>query len=129
MSLERACACGGGATYDACCGPLHRQERCASTAAELMRSRYCGYAVGALDHVFRTWHPRTRPDEIEATPGLTWLGLTILGTEAGGPDDTDGVVEFRAGFRTAAGPGELHERSSFTRRAGRWVYVDGDIYP
>ena len=91
-----------------------------------MRSRYAAYAVGDLDHVFRTWHPRTRPDEITASPGLTWTGLTIVSTSGGGPDDDTGQVEFRAAYRTADGAGLLHELSRFERRAGRWVYVDGD---
>jgi len=37
------------------------------------------------------------------------------------------VVEFRARHRTDAGSATLHERSRFARRAGRWVYLDGDV--
>ena len=92
-----------------------------------MRSRYAAYALGHLDHVFRTWHPRTRPDEVTPSPGLTWTGLEVLATVAGGPDDDTGEVEFRAHYRTPSGDGALHERSRFGRRAGRWVYVDGDV--
>jgi SEC-C motif-containing protein len=88
-----------------------------------MRSRYAAYAVGDLDHVFRTWHPRTRPDDLAPTPGLTWTGLEILDTVAGGPDDETGVVEFRASYTLGGRAEVLHERSTFTRRAGRWVYV------
>ena len=88
-----------------------------------MRSRYAAYAVGDLDHVFRTWHPRTRPDELTASPGLTWTGLEILDLVDGGPDDATGIVEFRASYPDASGPGVVHERSTFVRRAGRWVYV------
>jgi SEC-C motif-containing protein len=124
---HRVCPCGSGTSYDACCGRLHRGAASAATAEELMRSRYAAYAVGDLDHVFRTWHPRTRPDVITASPGLTWTGLTILSTDRGGPDDDTGEVEFRATYRTAEGTGVLHERSRFERRAGRWVYVDGDV--
>ena len=29
-----------------------------------MRSRYSAYARRLEDYVFRTWHPRTRPDEV-----------------------------------------------------------------
>ena len=29
-----------------------------------MRSRYSAYAKGLGDYVFRTWHPRTRPDDV-----------------------------------------------------------------
>ena len=91
-----------------------------------MRSRYAAYAVGDLDHVFRTWHPRTRPDDLTPDPALTWTGLEVLGVEAGGTDDDDGVVEFVARYRTPAGDGVLHERSTFVRRGGRWVYVEAD---
>ena len=94
-----------------------------------MRSRYSAYAVGRTDYVFRTWHPRTRPVDVEDSPGLSWEGLEILGTRDGGADDVTGVVEFRARYRTREGAGALHETSRFERRAGRWVYVDGDVAP
>jgi SEC-C motif-containing protein len=110
-----------------CCGPLHDNRVPASTAEELMRSRYSAYALGRLDHLYRTWHPLTRPDEITPVPGLTWTGLTVGSVEAGQPHDDHGFVEFDAAYRTAAAPGVLHERSRFTRRAGRWFYLDGDL--
>jgi SEC-C motif-containing protein len=92
-----------------------------------MRSRYAAYATGRLDHVFRTWHPRTRPTEDEPVPGLTWTGLRVLGTVDGGPGDTTGRVEFEARYRDAGGSHVLHEDSRFERRGGRWVYVDGRV--
>lgn len=118
------CPCGSGSPYDDCCQPLHDNRVQASTAEQLMRSRYSAYAVGRLDHVFRSWHPRTRPDEIEPSPGLTWTGLTIVHTVGGQPTDDEGVVEFDARYRTTIGSGVHHERSRFRRRAGRWVYLD-----
>lgn len=127
MNLQRDCPCGLQTTYDACCGRLHNGAAQAATAEELMRSRYSAYAVGNLDYVFRTWHPRTRPDDLSPDPALTWTGLTILDTSAGGPDDETGEVEFIATFRKHNTPGQLHERSRFTRRATHWLYLDGDI--
>ncbi len=126
--LTPACPCGrtrGGSVlgFDECCGPLVRGELQAGTAEQLMRSRYTAYALGELDHVFRTWHPRTRPADLSLDPGLTWLGLRICDVEAGSSDDDTGTVEFIARYRDATGPNELHERSTFARRAGRWVYV------
>lgn len=129
MSLQQSCPCGSGATYDACCGRLHRGAAQAVTAEELMRSRYAAYALGETDHVFRTWHPRTRPADLAPDPALTWTGLEVVATTAGSATDETGEVEFRAQFRGARGPGVLHERSRFARRAGRWVYVDGDLDP
>ena len=60
-----------------------------------MRSRYAAYAVTDADHLFRTWHPRTRSDAAP-DPRVRWTGLEVLDVVAGGPDDTDGVVEFSA---------------------------------
>lgn len=114
--LQRECPCGSTAPYDVCCGRLHRQAAHAGTALELMRSRYSAFVVGDLDHVFRTWHPRTRPDDLEPDPSLTWTGLEIVGS---GED----WVEFVASFDRDGVPGQRHERSVFERRRDRWVYV------
>ena len=116
------CPCGSGATYDECCGPVVRNERPPDTAEALMRSRFSAYALGDVDHVFRSWHPTTRPDDLSELPQLDWLELEILDVVDGSPSDDTGVVEFRA--RHAGGV--MHERSRFVRRAGRWVYLDGE---
>jgi SEC-C motif domain protein len=115
---------------------LHAGERPAATAEELMRSRYCAYVVGDMDYVWRTWHPRTRPEAL--TPSdAQWTGLEILDTVAGGEGDDHGEVEFRAHYyrsrRSGKGAREerkglLHERSHFAVRARRWFYVDGELF-
>jgi SEC-C motif-containing protein len=117
------CPCGSSEPYDACCGPAVRNERPADTAEELMRSRYTAYALGDVDHVFRTWHPATRPDDLASLPDLEWTGLDVVDVVEGDVTDDAGVVEFRA---TYVG-GSLEERSRFVRRAGRWVYLDGEV--
>lgn len=122
----RTCPCGTGDAYATCCRPLHEQQRLADTAEELMRSRYSAYAVRADDHVFRTWHPRTRPEDVTTSPALRWEGLDVLETAGGGEDDERGTVEFVARWVTDDQRGAMHERSRFERRAGRWFYVDGD---
>ncbi|OCB47800.1 zinc chelation protein SecC [Mycobacterium malmoense] len=123
--MNEPCPCGGGEDYRACCGPLHDGELQARTAEELMRSRYSAFARGDADYLFRTWHPRTRPSDVTVDPDITWTGLSVLDAIAGGPDDDGGEVEFIARFESAGGPGSLHERSRFERRAGRWFYLDG----
>ena len=118
--IGSACPCGSSLPYDACCGPLHRGARQASTAVELMRSRYSAYAVGHLDYVFRTWHPRTRPADLSLEGGPTWVGLTV--GEYG-----EDWVDYAAAWIQAGETGVLREHSRFEQRAGRWFYVDGDI--
>jgi SEC-C motif-containing protein len=127
--LQRDCPCGSGSPYDACCGRLHRGAAEAATAEELMRSRYAAYAVTHADHLFRTWHPRTRPEHVLGTPATSWTGLELLDVVGGGPEDGTGIVEFRAFYRDATGDGVLHERSTFVRRGGRWVYVSPEQSP
>ena len=127
------CPCGGvpqGVSLASCCGPVLTGERQAPTAQALMRSRYTAYAVGDGAHLFRTWHARTRPDDVDPDPRVRWVGLTIVDVVDGGEDDAEGVVEFRAQWVSDdEGPrrrGEVHERSRFVRRGGRWVYLDGE---
>ncbi len=123
------CPCGSGESFGSCCLAIHRGERQPDTAEQLMRSRYSAYAVGDLDYVWRSWHPRTRPAALPADSGLTWTGLKILDTVDGQPGDQTGEVEFRAHDRHGARTGTLHERSRFAVRARRWLYVDGDLFP
>lgn len=117
MALQQTCPCGSGATYDGCCGRLHRGAAQAATAEELMRSRYAAYAVGDVDYVFRTWHPRTRPPDLSPDPALTWTGLTVV-------DSGTDWVEFVAAYERDGVAGEMRELSGFERRGGRWVYVE-----
>lgn len=119
-----ACPCGSGRDLDACCGPLVDDGVPAETAEQLMRSRYTAFVLGRPEHLWRTWHPRTRPDEVELPP-VEWTGLTVVHVESGGTDDSSGVVGFEAAFTGADGPDVLRELSRFERRGGRWVYVEG----
>ncbi len=127
------CPCGGapvGAAIGECCGPVIEGERRPETAEELMRSRYTAYALADGEHLFRTWHPRTRPPSVEPEPWVRWVRLEVLDVVDGGPHDSTGVVEFRASWVAGEGRtlqrGELHERSGFERRAGRWLYTGAD---
>lgn len=122
ISEETRCPCGTGETYGACCARLHRGER-AATAEQLMRSRFSAFAVGDADYLRRSWHPRTRPRDLDLDDGLRWTRLDVLNTSGGGPFDTEGTVEFRAHYRQGGRPGSLHENSEFTRVDGHWVYV------
>ena len=99
----------------------------ARTAEDLMRSRYAAYAVGDLDYVWRTWHPRTRPETLTSSDEV-WTGLEIIDLVAGSEGDEAGVVEFRAHYCRHGRRGTLHERSHFAVRARRWLYVEGELF-
>ena len=125
MSAESACPCGSGRDYAACCGPIHAGEP-APTAEALMRSRFSAFALGDTAYLLHSWHPSTRPVDLEPDPDVVWRRLQLVDTVAGAPDDAEGIVEFRASYRGSDGAGVLHERSRFVRVEGRWVYLDGE---
>ncbi|WP_242491700.1 YchJ family protein [Actinomyces minihominis] len=98
-----------------------------NTAEELMRSRFSAFKEGDRDWLLASWHPSTRPANLDLSGNPVWRGLQILDTRAGGTDDTEGIVEFRATYLTNDGIQVMHERSNFVREDGRWYYVDGAV--
>lgn len=127
MNADNACPCGSGKAYTACCGPYLDGGQRPATAEALMRSRYSGYVLARKDYLLRTWHGSTRPGTLDFNDAGTvrWLGLKIVRTEAGGPDDARGVVEFVARYKVGGKAHRLHEISRFVREGGRWFYLDG----
>ncbi|MFJ1751728.1 YchJ family protein [Kitasatospora sp. NPDC088134] len=119
------CPCGLPARYADCCGRLHRGEAAATTAEQLMRSRYSAFAVRDEPYLLRSWHPDFRPTTVDFDPTLRWERLEILGTTEGGPFHTVGAVEFRAHFRQGGRAGAMSEDSRFVRHHGEWMYLDG----
>ena len=125
---QSSCPCGG-RSYGLCCGPLHRGERRADTAEQLMRSGYSAFARGEVDYLIAT-HPQPGLSESERRLALghacrqtRWLGLTVLAVSGGGPRDLEGTVQFEARYRG----GVLKETSLFARKGdcltGPWLYV------
>lgn len=122
-----ACPCGSGRGYAACCARLH-EGAVAATAEELMRSRYAAFAVGESDYLLRTWHPRTRPEDLDLDPRQRWTSLRVVSTDQGGPGDETGSVVYVARYLGVDGkPHEFREHARFARRGRRWVYVDGEM--
>ena len=125
---QSSCPCGG-RSYGLCCGPLHRGERWADTAEQLMRSRYSAFARGEVDYLLAT-HPELDVPEQQRRRALErscrqirWIGLTVLTVSGGGPCDLEGTVRFEARYRG----GVLKETSLFAREGdcltGAWLYI------
>lgn len=126
MTSGRAelCPCGGD-SFDTCCGPTLAGDR-ANTPEQLMRSRYTAFVLGRSEHLLDTWHPGTRPSELELDRRIQWLGLEIVDAPAVPEGSPRGRVEFIADFRGPQGRlDQLHENSRFVLQSGRWWYLDG----
>jgi SEC-C motif domain protein len=131
MTLESACPCGTEATYDACCAPIHRDIQQAATALQLMRARYSAFVKCDIDFLHDSLARELRGDFDRVTASAwaksEWLGLEVLGHEAGAGTDSEGQVEFVARFRLRGVLQKHHERARFLREDGAWRYNDGEL--
>jgi len=126
------CPCGSGNDYAGCCEPFIKGESNPETAEQLMRSRYSAYVLEEISYIHDTLHPDARADWDEKgarewSKSSTWNGLEIVGTEAGGPGDETGKVEFIAGFFMEGKQLIHHELAVFEKSAGRWYFKDGEM--
>jgi SEC-C motif-containing protein len=122
------CPCGLDQPYGDCCARAHRGRQPA-TAEELMRARFSAFTLDEAAYVLSSWHPATRPAEVEPDPDLRWMRLEVIESTGGSLFDAEGVVEYRAHYRDRGRPGDLHERSRFVRHEGGvWAYW-GPILP
>lgn len=131
MSL---CPCGSNRELEECCRPIIKGSRRAQTAVELMKARYVAYTTGDVNFIISSHDPETRENvSKEATEewsrSARWLGIEILSTIGGSPDDDDGVVEFVASFELEGKKINHHEKSYFKKINGNWFFVDGQIVP
>ena len=94
-----------------------------------MRSRYSAYVLLREDYLLRTWHESTRPQSLDFSDAAItkWLGLKIIRSEAGGPDDQHGMVEFAARYKIGGKAQRMVEISRFVRENGGWLYLDGAL--
>lgn len=119
---QAPCPCGTGQTYGDCCQPCH-QGRPAPTPEALMRSRFSAFVIGDTDYLTVTWHPQTRPRDLDLAGSPDWVSLRILGH---GERGHQGEVHFQAFYREGPNWGCLEENSRFEKIEGRWYYLDGE---
>ena len=100
-----------------------------------MRSRYVAYTAANISYLKATLAPEKRKefDEAGAREWATkskWIGLEIMNTKQGGPDDSKGVVEFTATYRLNGKGIDHHEVAEFRRDKdeNRWYFVDADSH-
>jgi len=125
--MSQLCSCGSHIDFDDCCGGIINGTRQADTAEQLMRSRYTAFTIANVDYLMRSHHSKSRPTRdrkqiLAWAKSVKWMGLTIIRTEKGQPDDLVGFVEFRAMFIEDGELSQIHENSRFERESGRWVY-------
>lgn len=126
---SRLCPCQSVKPFAQCCQVFLSEKKKARTVTQLMRSRYCAFALGGYgDYLFKTWHPSGRgslsADDL-AHRDVQWTNLEIIHSYQNG---NTGEVEFIAHFANEDGSQSVHhERSTFVREKGQWLYVAGQV--
>lgn len=95
-----------------------------------MRSRYTAFVKTEVDYIFETTHPDqqqgyNREGIRSWSKNSDWMGLEILETTDGGPEDKTGMVEFIARYRKNGQRQEHHEIAEFVKKDDRWYFKDG----
>ncbi|MDX1295478.1 MAG: YchJ family protein, partial [Sulfurimonadaceae bacterium] len=124
------CPCGSEKEYETCCGEIHRGERKAESALELMKSRYSAFVVGNGRYLVDTAVPENRYEAdvalIEEHAKQTqWLGLQIVDSSE---SEETATVEFKAFYKEEENIKVLHEKSRFVKTDGAWFYAEGELY-
>ncbi len=123
------CICGKAKKFALCCGQYLTGKQYAKTPEQLMRSRYCAYALGGYgEYLINTWHPMMSKQlaaEDLSIRQYQWIKLEVLNKKQSGDQ---GTVEFKAYYQDQQGVEHvLHENSFFQRIAGKWLYVGANL--
>ncbi|AXT55272.1 Sec-C motif domain protein [Aquimarina sp. MMG015] len=122
------CYCGKDKSYNNCCGTVHKDILKASTAEDLMRSRYSAFVLTNGDYLMKSHHSTTRPLKekksiVTWAKSVNWVKLEVLNTTDGLEYDMKGTVEFKAFYFEKNKIECIHENSAFIKENGYWVYL------
>ena len=117
------CLCGSKKIYNDCCGKFINSILAVKNPEQLMRSRYCAYALKNEIYLLNSWHQSTRPDSLDLENDSTqWKKLKIIST-------TENNVHFVAYFTQDTLNREkiyaLTEISRFIKDKN-WQYLEGE---
>ena len=123
------CPCCSGKLYTECCKPYHNGSL-PPTPLDLMRSRYCAYALKNARYIIETTHPKSPYFEkdrkkwekgiLEFCTTTQFIKLDIINT-------AEETVHFAAHLRQSGKDFVLDEQSHFQKVDGKWLYVSGII--
>lgn len=91
-----------------------------NTPEELMRSRYDAFVRMDGEYLAKTTTKDT-PTDMSAYANIEWLKLEVI-------DAVDCEVEFKAYYRQDDQIYLLHERSTFVKLDGKWLYDSGELF-
>ncbi len=135
MNAEMPCPCHSQKLYRDCCERYHKGEP-PENALALMRSRYAAYALGLVDYIIATTHPKNshyledhtkwKEEILRFSQATHFEGLTIHEFV---DDAQTAYVTFTAILKQKGNDASFTEKSRFEKVDGRWLYRDGQMIP
>lgn len=119
------CYCKSGKDFDNCCGYVIQNG--ATTALELMKSRYSAYCISNMEYIQKT----TTSNKLDTLDLLflkdwsknsIWQHLEIINNTT---QDNSAIVEFKAYYIYDKIQRVHHEISTFIKTNNIWYYDDG----
>ena len=134
FSANDNCPCGSLIKYKKCCKPFHENIKTPITALELMKSRYCAYAIEKSEYIILTTHQNNRDfntdtkawnnDILDFSKNTKFEKLEILEFIDG---ETESFVTFKANITQNKQDVSFVEKSRFVKENGKWQYIDGQF--
>jgi SEC-C motif-containing protein len=133
ISVNAPCSCKSGKKYKKCCKTFH-EGNLPKTAHELMRSRYCAFAINNTDYIINTTHPLNSDftdDKASWAKDISAFSLNTQFNDLEILDFIDGEVEsfviFKASLIQNGNDSSFCEKSRFLKEDGKWLYVNGEF--
>lgn len=133
FSVNLPCPCGSGKKYKKCCRLFHNGEK-ATTALQLMKSRYSAYAVNDLSYIMNTTDAKNSDF---STDKISWgkrikqfiddtqfVSLEILEFHE---REEESFVTFKANIYINEEDSSFIEKSRFVKHNGEWFYESGEF--
>ena len=134
FSANDNCPCGSLIKYKKCCKPFHENIKTPINALELMKSRYCAYAIEKSEYIILTTHQNNRDfntdtkawnnDILDFSKNTKFEKLEILEFIDG---QTESFVTFKANITQNKQDVSFIEKSRFVKENGKWQYIDGEF--
>ena len=134
FSANDNCPCGSLIKYKKCCKPFHEDIKTPINALELMKSRYCAYAIEKSEYIISTTHQKNRDfntdtkvwnnDILDFSRNTKFEKLEILDFIDG---QTESFVTFKANITQNKQDVSFIEKSRFIKENGKWQYIDGEF--
>lgn len=134
INENQNCLCCSGNKYEDCCKPFH-DGKLPLTALQLMRSRYCAYALNLNTYIIKTTHPKNLQYNANHKEWGKQISNFSLNTEFRKleilqfeENDPLATVTFKAHLFQDNKDVSFTEKSLFERVDGMWLYLSGSIY-